>query len=223
MTIGVVGVSIVVGSTVNVGAVTGSASSTVFAFCVSAETAPSASVFWVDGAGSLGPFAVTGTEVVPAVVVGDEAAVSSLRGNLKPLSTSVNGALLESYAHLSSFPSASGFGLRGRTGSTGSVGRLLSRLLLRSAEITGKLPSLLLVLSSELPRLGPPPELGPVMLILAIVSGLGDLRISSGRSSVGDDGTEDVKGSEARLSGSGRLKGAGTAEATTSGGGAGRR
>jgi len=61
------------------------------------------------------------------------------------------------------------------------------------------------------------------MLILAIVSGLGDRRISSGRSKVGDEGAEDVNGRDDRLRGSGRLNGAGYDAATAvSGGGGGR-
>jgi hypothetical protein len=61
------------------------------------------------------------------------------------------------------------------------------------------------------------------MLIRAIVSGLGDLRISSGRSVIGEEGTEEVKGRECRFSGSGRLKGAGSGDTDGSDGGAGRR
>ena len=62
------------------------------------------------------------------------------------------------------------------------------------------------------------------MLIRAIVSGLGDRRISSGRSNVGEGGADDVvNGREARLSGSGLLNGAGFDAATAvSGGGGGR-
>ena len=48
-----------------------------------------------------------------------------------------------------------------------------------------------------------------VMLIRAIVSGLGARRSSSGLSRIGDDGAGEVNGKDVRLSGSGRLKGAG--------------
>lgn len=61
------------------------------------------------------------------------------------------------------------------------------------------------------------------MLIRAIVSGLGDLLISSGRSRTGEDGAEEVNGNEALFSGSGRLKGAGLDEGVMLGGGAGKR
>lgn len=62
------------------------------------------------------------------------------------------------------------------------------------------------------------------MLILAIVSGLGDLRISSKLlSKMGDDGAEDGNGREALFNGSGLLKGAGFEEGAASAGGGGRR
>lgn len=120
----------------------------------------------------------------------------------------------EKCTHLSSFPSASGLGLLGR-GDSGVAGRLACLLLGRSMADTGRLPSLFLgFLSSELVsrvEADPEPEVEPVMLILAIVSGLGDLRISSPRSRIGDDGADEVNGRDERLSGSGRLKGAGSA------------
>lgn len=89
--------------------------------------------------------------------------------------------------------------------------------------MTGKLPSLLLRLSIESLLLGPVEDPEPVILIRAIVSGLGDLRISSGRSWIGDEGADEVKGNDALLSGSGRLNGAGFDAGVTLGGGAGRR
>ena len=47
------------------------------------------------------------------------------------------------------------------------------------------------------------------MLIRAMVSGLGARRISSGLSRIGEDGAGEVNGRDVRLSGSGRLNGAG--------------
>lgn len=51
------------------------------------------------------------------------------------------------------------------------------------------------------------------MLIRAIVSGDGERRMLSGASCMGEDGAEEVKGSDERFSGSGRLKGAGAGSA----------
>jgi hypothetical protein len=61
------------------------------------------------------------------------------------------------------------------------------------------------------------------MLIRAIVSGDGERRMSSGRSSIGEEGTEEVKGRDVRFSGSGRLNGAGLEAETADAGGGGRR
>ena len=54
---------------------------------------------------------------------------------------------------------------------------------------------------------------GPTILILAIVSGEGERRNTSADSRIGDDGAEEVNGSEERFRGSGRLKGAGAGSA----------
>lgn len=52
------------------------------------------------------------------------------------------------------------------------------------------------------------------MLIRAIVSGDGERRIDSGASCcMGEDGTDEVNGSDDRFSGSGRLNGAGAGSA----------
>ena len=61
------------------------------------------------------------------------------------------------------------------------------------------------------------------MLMRAIVSGLGDRRISSGRSRIGDEGADDVNGKDDRFSGSGRLKGAGEDVSVMLAGKAGKR
>ena len=126
--------------------------------------------------------------------------------------------------HLSSFPSASGLGLLGLPPSRSS-GRLGSRPLRDKDR-----PELLL--SSEAPRPGPFLSIEPlrsileplpVMLILAIVSGLGDRRISSGRSLMGEEGADEVKGSDARFRASGRRKGAGSGVILVFGGRAGSK
>jgi len=51
------------------------------------------------------------------------------------------------------------------------------------------------------------------MLIRAIVSGEGERRMFSAISRMGDEGAEEVNGREERLSGSGRLNGAGAGSA----------
>jgi hypothetical protein len=86
---------------------------------------------------------------------------------------------------------------------------------------TGRLSSPLRRLSIDSDLAGPPADPAPIILILAMVSGLGDRRISSGRSRMGDEGAEELNVSEPRLSGSGRLNGAGSdvARAASRGGG----
>ena len=121
---------------------------------------------------------------------------------------------------LSSFPTASGLGLLGRPSSTsrGKLASLLCRLSLGPApissdpfrEVEGRSSEPLLLLLLEPAE---PLAAGPVMLILAIVSGEGDRRSPSGASVMGDDGAEEVNGREERLRGSGRLNGAGAGSA----------
>lgn len=107
------------------------------------------------------------------------------------------------YTHLSSFPSASGLGLLDLGASWASGLGLFTRG-------TSPAPKLSLLCSLKSPGawLGNVGEAG-TMLILAIVSGLGDLGASSS-SLMGDWGAEGI-GSEARLSGEGRRKGGGGA------------
>lgn len=105
------------------------------------------------------------------------------------------------YTHLSSFPSASGLGLLDLGASwTSGLG-----LLTLGTSPAPKL-SLLCSLKSPGAWLGKVGEAG-TMLILAMVSGLGDLGTSS-LSLMGDCGAEGI-GREARLSGEGRRKGGG--------------
>lgn len=123
-------------------------------------------------------------------------------GNLKPLFF-MSKELFEmvTCTYLSSFPSASGLGLLDLEGSCAS------RLGLFTLGIsTAPKLSLLCSLKSPGAWLGKVGEAG-TMLILAIVSGLGDLWTSS-LSLIGDWGAEGI-GSEARLSGEGRRKGGG--------------
>jgi hypothetical protein len=61
------------------------------------------------------------------------------------------------------------------------------------------------------------------MLIRAIVSGDGERRMFSAISRIGDVGAEEVNGREERLSGSGRLNGAGAGSACVICGTEGRR
>jgi hypothetical protein len=61
------------------------------------------------------------------------------------------------------------------------------------------------------------------MLIRAIVSGEGDRRNTSAVSRIGEEGAEEVNGREERLSGSGRLNGAGAGSACVIWGTGGRR
>ncbi len=63
----------------------------------------------------------------------------------------------------------------------------------------------------------------PVMLIRAIVSGLGERRISSGLSDIGEDGADEMKGRDERFEGSGRRKGAGSGVTFVAAGRLGRR
>lgn len=115
-------------------------------------------------------------------------------------------------------PSASGFGLLGLTDSTDC-----DRLDLRFGSGFGA-GDILPPWSRDAPRdtVGrsreplrdvDPTIWGPTMLIRAIVSGEGERRIPSGASTMGEDGAEEVNGSEERLSGSGRLNGAGAGSA----------
>lgn len=68
-----------------------------------------------------------------------------------------------------------------------------------------------------------PTTWGPTILIRAIVSGEGERRKPSAVSRIGDEGAEEVNGSEDRLSGSGRLNGAGAGSACVICGTGGRR
>ena len=61
------------------------------------------------------------------------------------------------------------------------------------------------------------------MLIRAIVSGLGERRISSGLSLTGDEGADEVKGRDDLFSGSGRRNGAGSGVIFVAAGRLGRR
>lgn len=123
----------------------------------------------------------------------DASGVGDLSGNLKALS---------------SFPTASGFGLLGRPSST-SRGRLASLLRRRDPDAISSDPLREGEGRSRVPLL----EV-PVMLMRAIVSGEGERRRPSGASVMGDEGADDVNGKEERFSGSGRLNGAGAGSAS---------
>lgn len=172
----------------------------------------------MDDGGSAGTVAVPGDfgEIVSGSVgdTGDTAS-GDLSGNLNVL---LRSALDEScgWTHRSSLPSASGFGLLGRGSSIVAV---CDKLVLRcgAGEILPPLSSDALLETVGLSR-DPfleegPTTCGPTMLIRAIVSGDGERRTSSGTSRMGEDGAEEVNGREERLSGSGRLNGAGAGSA----------
>ena len=120
-------------------------------------------------------------------------------------------------AYRSSFPSASGFGLFGLDDSV-VMGRL-AFLTLSSETALALVPLspetfLDTVGRSNEPFLEVLPTIcGPTILILAIVSGDGERRNTSADSRIGDEGAEDVNGSEDLLRGSGRLNGAGAGSA----------
>jgi hypothetical protein len=68
-----------------------------------------------------------------------------------------------------------------------------------------------------------PTTCGPTILIRAMVSGEGERRNTSADSRMGDEGAEEVNGSDDLLSGSGRLNGAGAGSAAVICGTGGRR
>jgi hypothetical protein len=118
--------------------------------------------------------------------------------------------------YLSSFPSASGFGLLG-LGATTPAGRLaclcLSPFPLPLAPVSKEAFLEMVGLSSDPFLDALPTTWGPTILIRAIVSGEGERRNPSAVSGTGDGGPDEVNGREERLRGSGRLKGAGAGSA----------
>lgn len=136
---------------------------------------------------------------------------------------------MEGRAYRSSLPSASGLGLLGLGGSA-FAGRLVCLCLSPFPVVLAAFAAV----SSEAFRetVGRsrdpfldvlPTTWGPTILIRAIVSGEGERRKPSAVSRIGDEGAEEVNGSEDRLSGSGRLNGAGAGSACVICGTGGRR
>ena len=157
-------------------------------------------------------WAIGGTVNVASI---GESVVGDLSGNRNALFVSA----ARGTTCLSSFPTASGFGLLGLPNSTssGKLASLLRRLSLepissdplREVDGLSSEPLLLLLLDPGAdPFIAP-----PVMLIRAIISGEGERRIPSGASVIGDEGADEVKGRDVRFSGSGRLNGAGAGSA----------
>jgi len=173
--------------------------------------------------GSAGTVSLTGVlgDIVSSSTgeAGNSDELDDFNGNLNLLHVSLHLNCMEERAYRSSLPSASGLGLLGLGGSE-LAGRLVCLCL---SPFPGVLAALAAVSSeafretvgrSRDPFLDVlPTTWGPTILIRAIVSGEGERRKPSAVSRIGDDGAEEVNGSEDRLSGSGRLKGAGAGSA----------
>jgi hypothetical protein len=131
---------------------------------------------------------------------------------------------MDPQAYRSNFPSASGLGDLGLGGSV-LAGRLVCLCLSPLAVAAVSRDAFLdTVGRSRDPFLDVlPTTCGPTILIRAIVSGDGERRNPSAVSRIGDEGADEVKGNEDRLSGSGRLKGAGAGSACVICGTGGRR